>query len=83
MPGLNPGPLILGAPRMLAKELIPGTEEGKGDDRVIGLETGMFRGLDTTGGAACAGAGGAIGLGWVLGLLSLLPPAMATRAAID
>ena len=49
MPGRNPGPLILGAPKMLASE--PMVEMGGyGVVRVSGLETGMLLiGLETIG----------------------------------
>ena len=49
MPGRNPGPLILGAPKMLASE--PMVEMGGyGVVRVSGLETGMLLiGLETMG----------------------------------
>ena len=45
-----------------------------------GLETGIFKGLDTTGGGAAAGVGG---FGWLGRLSVVLPLAMAANAAMD
>ena len=53
-PGRNPGPLMRGAPKMLASEPMLDAG-GNGVVRVSGLETGMLSGLETTGGAATAG----------------------------
>ena len=54
MPGRNPGPLMRGAPKILANEPMLETG-GYGVVLVRGLEHGMFRGLDTMGGTPAMG----------------------------